>query len=160
MTSFLIVDAECVKNPDSAEQQRYEAVKKVYGIKRHIGVDTQGLPHATAITTAEVTDRGGALQAINCCRPDLERVESVLVDGGYTGQLFADGVKERLEATVQVLKRNQLYTFAVLPKRWVVERSFGWLEKCRRLSKNCEPKLNTSFEFVHLAFLVLLLRRS
>ena len=54
MTSFLIVDAECVKNPDSAEQQRYEAVKKVYGIKRHIGVDTQGLPHATAITTAAI----------------------------------------------------------------------------------------------------------
>ena len=70
------------------------------------------------------------------------------------------GVKERLEATVQVVKRNQLHTFAVLPKRWVVERSFGWLEKCRRLWKNCERKLNSSLQFVHLAFLVLLLRRS
>ncbi len=67
---------------------------------------------------------------------------------------------ERLEATVQVVKRNQLHTFAVLPKRCVVERSFGWLEKCRRLWKNCERKLNTSLQFVHLAFLVLLLRRS
>jgi transposase len=65
-----------------------------------------------------------------------------------------------LEATVQVVKRNQLHTFAVLPKRWVVERSFGWLEKCRRLWKNCERKLNSSLQFVHLAFLVLLLRRS
>lgn len=67
---------------------------------------------------------------------------------------------ERLRATVQVVKRNELHTFVVLPKRWVVERSFAWLEKCRRLWKNCERKLNTSSQFVHLAFLVLLLRRS
>ena len=64
----------------------------------------------------------------------------MLVDGGYTGQPFADDVKERLEVTVQVVKRNELHTFAVLPKVWVVERSFGWLEKCRRLWKNCELK--------------------
>jgi transposase len=63
-----------------------------------------------------------------------------VVDGGYTGQPFADDAKERLEVTVQVVKRNELHTFAVLPKVWVVERSFGWLEKCRRLWKNCELK--------------------
>lgn len=160
MTSFLIVDAQSVKNTDSAEQKGYDAGKKVSGIKRHIAVDTQGLPHAIAITTAEVTDRSGALQAFDRCRPNLERVESVLVDGGYSGQPFADSVKERLNATVQVVKRNELHTFAVLPKRWVVERSFGWMEKCRRLWKNCERKLNTSLQFVHLAFLVLLLKRS
>ena len=160
MTSFLIVDAQSVKNTDSAELKGYDTGKKVSGIKRHIAVDTQGLPHAIAVTTAEVTDRIGALQAIDRCRPNLERVESVLVDGGETGQPFADGIKERLEATVQVVKRNELHTFAVLPKRWVVERSFGWLEKCRRLLKNCERKLNTSLQLVHLAFLVLLLRRS
>ncbi len=70
------------------------------------------------------------------------------------------GVLERIEATVQVVKRNQLNTFAVLPKRWVVERSFAWLEKCRRLWKNCERKLNTSLQMIHLAFLRLLLKRS
>lgn len=160
MTSFLIVDAQSVKNTDSAEQKGYDAGKKVSGIKRHIAVDTQGLPHAIAITTAEVTDRNGALQAIDRCRPNLDRVESLLVDGGYTGQPFADAVQERLQATVQVVKRNELHTFVVLPKRWIVERSFGWLEKCRRLWKNCERKLNTSLQFVHLAFLVLILRRS
>jgi transposase len=159
MTSFLIVDAQSVKNTDSAEHKGYDAGKKVSGIKRHIAVDTQGFPHAIAVTTAEVTDRSGALQAIDRCKPNLDRVESVLVDGGYTGQPFADGVKERLRATVQVVKRNELHTFVVLPKRWVVERSFGWLEKCRRLWKNCERKLNTSLQFVHLAFLALLLRR-
>ena len=149
-----------MKNTDSAEQKGYDAGKKVSGIKRHIGVDTQGLPHAIAITTAEVTDRSGALQAIDRCKPNLESVQSVLVDGGYTGEPFADGVMQRIKATVQVVKRNERHTFVVLPKRWIVERSFVWLEKCRRLWKNCERKLNTSLQFVHLAFLVLLLRRS
>ena len=58
-------------------------------------------------------------------------MESVLVDGGYTGQPFARGVMERIEATVQVVKRNKLHAFVVLPRRWIVERSFAWLEKCR-----------------------------
>jgi transposase len=160
LTTFLIVDAQSVKNTDTAEQKGYDAGKKVSGIKRHIGVDTNGLPPAIAVTTAEVTDGDGALQAIDRCKANLERVESVLVDGGYTGQPFADGVMERLQATVQVVKRDELHTFVVLPQRWVVERSFGWLEKCRRLWKNCERKLNTSLQFIHLAFLRLLLRRS
>jgi transposase len=160
MTSFLIVDAQSVKNTDSAEQKGYDAGKKVSGIKRHIAVDTQGLPHAIAITTANVTDRAGALAAFERCAKNLRGVKSVLVDGGYTGEPFAQGVREKLQATVQVVKRDQLHTFAVIPKRWVVERSFAWLEKCRRLWKNCERKLHTSLQFVHLAFLVLLLRRS
>jgi transposase len=160
MTSFIIADAQSVKNTDSAEQKGYDAGKKVSGIKRHIAVDTQGLPHAIAVTTAEVTDRSGTLVAIDRCRPNLELVEGVLVDGGYTGQPFADGVMERLDATVQIVKRNELHAFAVLPQRWIVERSFAWLEKCRRLWKNCERKLNTSLQMIHLAFLKLLLKRS
>ena len=160
MTSFLIVDAQSVKNTGSAERKGYDAGKKVSGIKRHIAVDTQGMPHAVAVTTAEVTDRNGALVAIGRCKPSLGLVESVLVDGGYTGESFADGVMERLKATVQVVKRNELHTFVELPKRWIVERSFAWLEKCRRLWKNCERKLNTCLQMIHLAFLRLLLRRS
>ncbi|MDF0607251.1 transposase, partial [Neisseriaceae bacterium TC5R-5] len=77
-----------------------------------------------------------------------------------TGEAFALAVKDSLGATVQVAKRSELHTFAVIPQRWVVERSFVWLEKCRRLWKNCERKLNSSLQLVHLAFLVLLLRRS
>ena len=96
MTGFLIVDAQSVKNTDSAEQKGCDAGKKVSGIRRHIAVDTQGLPHAIAVTTAEVTDRNGALAAIDRCKPNLERVESLLVNGGYTGEPFADGVMERL----------------------------------------------------------------
>lgn len=129
------------------------------GIKRHIVVDTQGLPHAIAVTTAEVTDRKGALKAIVRHRDDLSEVKSVLVDGGYTGQSFAEAIHTALGAEVQVAKRNELHRFAVIPQRWVVERSFAWLEKCRRLWKNCERLLNTSLQFVNLAFLALLLKR-
>ena len=149
-----------MKNTDSANEKGYDAGKKVSGIKRHIAVDTQGLPHAIAVTTADVTDRKGAIVAIDRCVSNLTQVRSVLVDGGYTGEPFAQSIEEKLGATVQVAKRNELHTFAVIPQRWVVERSFAWLEKCRRLWKNCERKLNTSLQFVHLAFLVLLLKRS
>ena len=117
-----------MKNTDTAEEKGYDAGKKVSGIKRHIAVDTQGLPHAIAVTTADVTDRDGALEAIDRCKPNLKRVESLLVDGGYTGQSFADSVMKRIKATVQVVKRNELHVFVVLPKRWIVERSFAWLE--------------------------------
>ena len=140
----------------------YDAGKKVSGIKRHIAVDTQELPHAIAVTTAEVTDRKGALAALRRCKPTLSRVQSLLCDSGYVGQPFAQGVKDLLgeHVAVQIAKRSELHTFKVMPQRWVVERSFAWLEKNRRLWKNCERDLNTSLQFVHLAFLALLLRRS
>jgi transposase len=64
---------------------------------------------------------------------NLKNVQNILVDGGYTGEKFANKVNDILGATVEVVKRNELHKFVVLPKRWIVERSFGWLEKCRRL---------------------------
>ena len=159
-TSFCIVDSQSVKNTDSAENKGYDSGKKVSGIKRHIAVDTQGLPHAIHVTTANVTDRAGALAMFDRRRANLSQVQNVLVDGGYTGKPFeTTAVQSLLGASVEVVKRNELHTFVVLPKRWVVERSFGWLEQCRRLWKNCERKLNTSLQMVVLAFAVLILKR-
>ena len=88
-------------------------------------------------------------------------MKSILCDGGYSGKPFADGVKAVLgeEVTVQVVKRNELHTFEVIPKRWVVERSFAWLEKQRRLWKNCKRKYNTALHFMILTFISLLLRK-
>ena len=156
------MDAQSGKNSDTAGLKGYDAGKKISGIKRHIAVDTQGLPHAIAVTTAEITDRKGALQALKRCKPALSRVQSLLCDSGYVGEPFAQGVKEILGAHVntQIAKRSELHTFKVMPKRWIVERSFAWLEKNRRLWKNCERWLNTSLQFIHLAFLALVLRRS
>ena len=92
-------------------------------------------------------------------RGELNRVRNVMADGGYTGKPFAGEVQNLLEASVEVVKRNELHTFVVLPKRWVVERSSAWLERCRRLWKNCERKLDTSLQMVVLAFAVLILKR-
>ena len=155
------MDAQSVKNTDTAALKGYDAGKKVSGIKRHIAVDTQGLPHAIAVTTAEVTDRKGALQALQRCKPALSRVQTLLCDSGYVGKPFALGVQDILAAhvTVKIAKRSELHTFKVMPQRWVLERSFAWLEKNRRLWKNCERLLNTSLQFIHLAFLAVLLKR-
>ena len=96
---------------------------------------------------------------INKNKRNLSRVKNSLVDGGYSGEKFATAIKEIIGATVEVVKRNELHTFKVIPKRWVVERSFAWLEKCRRLWKNCERKLSTSLAMIQLAFVRLLLVR-
>jgi transposase len=124
-------------------------------------VDTQGLPRAVAVTTAEVTDRQGELQAFERCKSSLGQVKSVLCDGGHMGTPFAQAVRETLDEPVgvQIAKRSELHTFKVMPHRWMVERSFAWLEKNRRLWENCERWLNTSLQFVHIAFLAFLLRR-
>jgi transposase len=154
-----IVDAQSVKNTDTAEEKGYDAGKKISGIKRHIVVDTNGLPHGIEVTTANVTDRDGAVALVVRTKENLSTVEKLLVDGGYSGKPFAEKIKEILGATVETVKRNELHTFKVLPKRWVVERSFGWLEKCRRLWKNCERKLRTSRQMIILAFVSILLKR-
>ena len=129
------------------------------GIKRHIAVDTQGLLHALAVTTADVTDRKGCLPALERDKDNLGAVQKVLADGGYTGKTFASSVQELMGAEVGITKRNELHRFAVLPKQWVVERSFSWLEKNRRLWKNYERKLSTGLQMVVLAFLEVLPRR-
>ncbi len=102
----------------------------------------------------------GALQGIENHQSDLSCVSTVLADGGYTGEPFAEGVRQRIDASVTIAKRSELHTFAVIPQRWVVERSFAWLEKCRRLWKNCERLLNSSLHKVVLAFIRILLNRS
>jgi transposase len=112
------------------------------------------------VTTANVTDRQGALEALDHRNARLDRVKSLFGDSGYTGEPLAQGVRILLgeTVTVQIAKRSELHTFKVMPNRWVVERSFAWLEKHRRLWKNCERLLNTSLQFIHLAFPALLLK--
>ena len=79
------VDAQSVNNTDTAGLKGYDAGKNVSGIKRHIAVDSQGLPHAVAVSTVEVTDHKGALQTLARCGPNLTKVKSVQCDGGYAG---------------------------------------------------------------------------
>jgi len=112
------------------------------------------------VTTANISDKAGAKEMIAARSPDFQGVEKALVDGGYNGEPFAQFVRETLDAQTEVAKRSELHAFAIIPKRWVVERSISWLEKCRRLWKNCERLLETSLTMMRLAFISLLLRRS
>lgn len=155
-----IVDAQSVKNTETAHTKGYDAGKKVSGIKRHILVDTKGLPQAVHITAANITGRAGALELIQNTTQNLARLEKILADGGYTGIPFQDSVKKLIGAEVEIAKRNALHTFKVIPKRWVVERSLSWLEKCRRLWKNCERLVASSVGMMQVAFIRILVRRS
>ena len=128
-------------------------------MKIHICVDVLGNPYALHATTANVTDRNGAVEMFSqpiLCLPNLIKI---LVDGGYTGAEFAAKIKTLTGAEVEVAKRSELHKFAVIPKRWIVERTFGWLDKCRRLWKNCERFIANTLIMVKLALLSVLLKR-
>jgi len=106
-----------------------------------------------------VSDRAGTLKMLGTYALKLARVIKVLGDDGYSGETFAGAVMTLLNAEVEIVKRNELHTFVVLPKRWIVERSLGWLDHFRRLWKDCERKLHTVHQMLVLVFISLLLHR-
>jgi transposase len=124
-------------------------------VKIHTAVDILGFPYVFGITTANVSDRDGMIEMFCGTYYPLPRFEKLLLDGAYTGDDFAREIKELTGAEVEVVKRSDLPGFVVIPKRWIVERSFGWLDKCRLLWKNCEGLLVSTLAFVKLAFVKL-----
>jgi transposase len=111
-------------------------------------------------TTADVNDRNGALEMLKFGAADLTNVKKVLCDGRYSGENFSNSVTEIIpNAKVEVVKRNELHTFAVLPIRWIIERTFGWLDKYRRLWKNCGWQLHTTLQMHKFALFRLILNR-
>jgi transposase len=128
-------------------------------VKIQAAVDILGFPYALGVTTANVSDRDGAVTIFSQPYYASLRLTKILFDGAYTGEDFAAQIKDLVGAEVEVVKRSELHTFVVIPKRWIVERSFGWLDKCRLLWKNCERKLSSTLSFVKFAFLSVLLRR-
>ena len=117
------------------------------------------MPYGVSVTTANVTDRNEAIEMFSQTELSLPTLKKVLCDGGYTGEEFASRIKELTGADVEIAKRSELHKFVVMPKRWIVERSFGWLDKCRRLWKNCERLLETTLNMVKLAFVSVILKR-
>jgi transposase len=103
-----------------------------------------------------VTDRDGTVELVRVSTPNLTKVVKGLGDGGEN---FARAVRVLMGAEVDVVTRNELHTFAALQRRWVVERTLAWLEKFRRLWKNCERKMHNSLQMTVLAFISLLLKR-
>ena len=130
-------------------------------MKVHIGVDILGLPYTIAVTTANISDIKGGIELFT--QPSFysfSTIKTLLCDGTYEGENFANAIKELIGATVEVAKRSELHTFAIIPKRWIVERSFAWLDKCRRLWKNCERKIVNTLNMIKFAFVSLLLKRA
>ena len=129
-------------------------------MKIHIAVDILGLPYAIAVTTANISDIRGGIELFS--QPSFysfSTIKTALCDGTYEGENFANAIKELIGATVEIARRSELHTFAVIPKRWIVERSFAWLDKCRRLWKNCERKIANTLNMVKFAFVRVLLGR-
>ena len=113
--------------------------KKVNGRKRHIAVDTTGLLLAVVVTMASIQDRDGGVRLLTLLRERFSTVTLVWVDGGYAGRLVI-WAKKVLALTVEVVKRtDDLAGFKVLPRRWVVERTFGWISKQRRACATTRP---------------------
>ena len=146
---------------DGAKRGRrgYDAGKKIKGRKRHIAVDTEGNLLAVIVHSAGIQDRVAARAVLMRLFCTFDTITKVFADGGYTGKLIG-WAKEMFDYDVEIVKRNELHTFKVLPKRWIVERTFAWLNWSRRLSKDYELRHTSAETMIHVAFAHLLLRRS
>lgn len=146
-----VLDSQSVKTALATEAAGYDAGKKIKGRKRHLLVDTQGLVLALRVSGADETDRTGAEEVFRKAdKLQLSMLKLVYADGGYRGKLITQ-VKKQFGITLSIVKKKAKQGFKVLPKRWVVERTFAWLTKCRRLSKDYERLTTTSEAFILLA---------
>ena len=156
-----IIDSQSVKADATvgATTRGYDAGKKIKGIKRHIVVDTLGLLLAVVVHSAAVQDRDGAKLVLEKAHGQFPRLALLWADGGYAGKLI-DWVQEVCGWVLQIVKRNDdVRGFIVLPRRWVVERTFGWMSQYRRLSKDYEFQTQTSEAMIHVAMIHLMLHR-
>lgn len=157
--SVSIIDAQSVKNTlVSSETKGFDAGKKIKGIKRHIIVDTLGLILAVVIQSGSVQDRDGAYSVIEKMKENWFRIVKIFADSGYAGKLI-DKIKHAFGLEIEIVKRNELHIFKILPKRWIVERSFSWIDTNRRNSKNYERLNQTCLAMVHLSAIRIMLNR-
>lgn len=154
-----VLDSQSVKTTEEAESRGYDAGKKVKGRKRHLLVDTLGLMLAVWMTPADVQDRDAAAAVMPLAAEQFPTLQKVWADGGYEGpRMQATASEAGIE--LEVVKRSdQARGFVVLPKRWIVERTFGWLNRERRLSKDYERQEDSSEAFIHIGMTRLMLRR-
>ena len=157
--SAAILDSQSVKTTETRGVRGYDAAKKVKGRKRHILVDTQGLLLMVVVHIASIQDRDGAKSVLEKVKGRFSRLQLIWADGGYAGTLI-DWVKEVCGWVLQICKRSDdMKGFQVLPHRWIVERTFGWLGRYRRLSKDYEGLPETSEAMIYAAMTHLMVRR-
>jgi putative transposase len=156
-----IVDAQSVKTvEESAPISGYDGHKRIKGRKRHLLVDSLGLPLSVSVTPAGVHDQAGARCLLAGLCSFVPRLKKIWADGAYAGEKLARWCAEYGGWDLKVVERdNETHGFTVLPRRWVVERTFGWLVRNRRLRADYERKVQSSETFIEVAMIRLILRR-
>jgi len=158
--SAAIIDSQTAKTDEQARQERgFDAGKKMKGRKRHILVDTLGLLLMAVVLTADIQDREGAKILFGRMQDRMPRLHLIWADGGYRGKLI-EWVRKNCLRILEIVKRNDdVKGFVVLPRRWVVERTFSWLSRNRRLSKDYERKVESSEAWIYFSMSILMLKR-
>ena len=159
--SAAIIDAQSVKTvEESAGISGFDAHKRVKGRKRHLLVDTLGIPLSIYVTEADVHDTRGARCLLAGLKYFVPRLTKIWADAAYRGQELAEWCKTTGEWDLEVVERAPgTRGFSVVPKRWVVERTFGWISRNRRMSKDYERKVQTSETLIQVVMVRLLLAR-
>ena len=160
--SAAILDSQSIRTAEGGDEGGYDAHKRCLGRKRHILVDTLGLLLAVLVTGANVQDRDGAKQLLTSFyRAFFQsfRLQRIWADAGYGGTLVC-WTREAFAWTLNMVRRKkQQAGFEVLPKRWLVERTFAWFIRNRRLSRDYEHLPQTSEAFIYIAMIRLMSRR-
>jgi len=158
-----IIDSQSVKGAEKGGVQidptGYDAGKKVKGKKRHLAVDTLGLLLRVEVGPASVQDRDGAPPLLAAMRKLFPFLKKIIADGAYRGEATAAAVRAIANWQLEIVKRAAAAGFVLLPKRWIVERTFAWLGRCRRLAKDFENLARIATAFIYLAMIRLMLRR-
>lgn len=153
-----VIDSQTVKAPH-AKERGYDAGKKIVGRKRHIAVDTDGRLLMVNLTTADISDSAGAQMILGAVRKRWPWLKHLFADGAYDRRQLMDKARF-LDFVVEVVRRTDHEPgFKVLPRRWVVERSFGWMIRWRRLVRDYETRIDVSEAMIHVAMGGLMLRR-
>lgn len=155
-----VIDSQSVKTTEAGGVCGYDAGKKVKGRKRHIVTDTCGFLVFVLIHAADIQDRDGAVDVLKVIRRRFPWLRHVFADGGYAGDKLRNALKDHGEWTLEIIKRSDTAKgFEVLPRRWVVERTFAWLNRCRRLAKDWERSIESSTAWANIASIRMLTRR-
>lgn len=156
--SAAVIDSQSVKAP-AAESRGFDANKKIVGRKRHIAVDTDGRLLMVNLTTADISDSAGAQAILDAIRKRWPWVKHLFADGAYDRAKLMDKAAF-LDFVIEVVRRIEgTQGFHVLPRRWVVERTFGWMTRWRRLVRDYEQRIDVSEAMIHIALGALLIRR-